>query len=420
MPNNGIISRYATVPEEFRAESTSEFNTATDMVVVNKDLGGIKVAQKSVTIDQLGVLVSASQSPTTFNVSTSGAIIISKNSGDYGDGPETIADGDSLTISNVELPSGLTWMGLYSSGTEYSNADVVYSIVSGIYTTFVYINSTPTTGQALPSGGATFNTYWAQLGTQGPAGTTPPNLLNWVGTHSTSNAYPKGSVVKKSGTGSTAGDYIYYALFDVLSGVSLPTLGTSNENWQLIGSYGTGVTGISYGFGTAKGNVQINSNFPSFYSDTNWKVGVNNGSNNQIGLTVYKPYIEFGGPIYFNGAGSFSNSAFMVQDSYVNEISLVESNITISAVSGQPGTYQIVVDQFFDSFNYVNNVVRIELNDGLSLSNDVFMLKYSYDSSNDPTVIKFKILIFSGGSWIPWTSGSQTPIVNVYLKRYNN
>ena len=69
-------------------------------------------------------------------------------------------------------------MGLYSSGTEYSNADVVYSIVSGTYTTWVYINATPTTGQALPTAPDTFNTYWAQLGTQGPAGSNGVTSLN--------------------------------------------------------------------------------------------------------------------------------------------------------------------------------------------------------------------------------------------------
>jgi hypothetical protein len=418
MPNNGIISKFANLPTEFKADSTAEFNTATDTVVVNKALdSGSKISQKAVTIDQLGELVSASQSPTTFNVSTSGPVIISKNSGEYGDGPEIIADGDSLTISTVELPSGLTWMAEYSSDTEYSNADVVYSIVSGLYTTWVYINSTPTTGQALPSGGSTFNTYWAQLGTQGPAGVTPPNLLNWVGTHSSSNAYAKGSVVKKAGSGSTAGDYIYYALVDVLSGVNLPTLGTSNSNWQLIGSYGTGVTGIAYFGGVAKGNVSLVANSPQYFSATEWKVNVNSGGTNQIGLAITKPYVEFGGPIYFNGA---STVLFPVAHSYINDAGLTASNISISAVSGQPGTYEITVNNFFDSFNSFNNVVSIELNDGISLSDDIFMVKYAYDSYDNPTSIKFKMLIFSAGTWTPWISGAQTPRLNVYLKRYNN
>lgn len=419
MPNNGIVSTKTNIPDKFRAESTSEFNTATDMVVVNKALDGINVTQKSVTIDQLGTLVTASQSPTTFNVSTSGAVIISKNSGEYGDGPETIASGDSLTISNVELPSGLTWMGLYNSGTEYSNADVVYSIVSGIYTTWVYINATATTGQPLPTAPDTFNTYWAQLGTQGPAGTTPPNLLNWVGTHSTSNAYPKGSVVKKSGVGSTAGDYIYYALVDVTTGTNLPTLGTSNGFWQLIGSYGTGVTGIAYFGGVAKGNVSIISNMPTFFGDTNWRININSGGTNQIGMAITKPYVEFGGPIWFNGA---TNPLYttLITKAYVNDLGLTGSHISVAAVSGQAGTYEITVNNFFDSFNYVNNIVSIELNDGVALSNDLFMVKYAYDGYDNPTSIKFKILIFSAGVWIPWTSGSQTPRLNVYLKRYNN
>lgn len=178
MPNNGIVSKKEVIPSEFRATSTSGFNTATDMVIVNKALTGPKVEQSAVTIDQLGQLVAASQTPANFDVATSGNIIISKNEGVYGEGPENIETGDLLTISNVEIPQGLTWRGEYSGTEEYSNSDVVYSIVSTTYTTWVYINETPSTGEELPTSPSTFNTYWAQLGTQGPAGSNGVTAVN--------------------------------------------------------------------------------------------------------------------------------------------------------------------------------------------------------------------------------------------------
>jgi hypothetical protein len=417
MPNNGIVSTKTNIPDKFRAQSTSEFDTATDMVVVNKALDGINVTQKSVTIDQLGTLVAASQSPTTFNVSTSGAVIISKNSGEYGDGPETIADGDSLTISNNELPSGLTWMGLYNPAIEYSNADVVYSIVSGIYTTWVYINATATTGQALPSGGSTFNTYWAQLGTQGPAGTTPPNLLNWVGTHSFGTAYPKGSVVKKSGSGGTAGDYIYYALVDVLSSINLPTLGISNQYWQLIGSYGTGVTGIGNGFLTAKGNVNLGVS-PTQLTSTYWYVYPNSGGTNSLNFSVYKPYSEFGTIFEFNGTAGIPSGTFLRQYAYVNDYDFTAGQLSITAVS--PGTYQFNLPPWLDGFNDINNVIDLKVYGNSSMNNDLFMVKFAYDAYVNPDVITFRILINSAGLWTPWISGSQTPRFNLYIKKYNN
>ncbi len=178
MPNNGIVSKKTNIPLDFRATSTGEFDTATDMVVISQPTTGINVTQSAVTIDQLGELVSASQTPSNFDVATSGNIIISKNEGVYGEGPENIETGDLLTISNVEIPQGLTWRGEYSGTEEYSNSDVVYSIVSTTYTTWVYINENPSTGEELPTSPSTFNTYWAQLGTQGPAGSNGVTAVN--------------------------------------------------------------------------------------------------------------------------------------------------------------------------------------------------------------------------------------------------
>lgn len=409
---------YWLIPDSFKSnDPNNEFVGTTDLVTIYKvtDENGV-YENRNVTLNELAGLIGGGEQ------------------GPVGPmGPQGPA--------GPAVPSGLNWQGEYASETNYAFNDVVTwtnpstSVLGSYWVTNesgVY-NIPPTNGSGVINEGWAFLASQGAQGIQGPAGPTgatgpqgpaasiPTTLMNWAGTHTAVNAYPMGSVVKKSGSGSTAGDYYYYALGPVPAGTSLPTLGTSNAYWQLVGSYGTGVTGISYGGGSAKGNVSINSNSPSFYSGLEWKVGVNNGSTNQIGLTVYKPYIEFGGPIYFNGANSISNSTFMVQNSYVNDVSLTSSNISIAAVPSSPATYLLTVNQFFDNFEPLrNNVISLELNDGVALSSDVFMVKYSYDAYNHPDKIIFKILIFSGGAWIPWTTGTQTPILNVYLKRYNN
>jgi hypothetical protein len=113
---------------------------------------------------------------TSFEVAGAGGVTISRNNGAYGEGPFTIEDLDEFSISATTVPSGLNWEGPYDSGTTYQLNDVVSNVdsTSGLYSTWLYINDTPAAGQALPSGGATYNTYWAQLGTQGPAGSTGP------------------------------------------------------------------------------------------------------------------------------------------------------------------------------------------------------------------------------------------------------
>jgi hypothetical protein len=109
---------------------------------------------------------------TSFEVAGAGGVTISRNNGAYGEGPFTIEDLDEFSISATTVPSGLNWEGPYDVGTEYQLNDVVSNVAGGIYSTWLYINDNPATGQALPVAPATYNTYWAQLGTQGPAGST--------------------------------------------------------------------------------------------------------------------------------------------------------------------------------------------------------------------------------------------------------
>jgi hypothetical protein len=110
----------------------------------------------------------------SFEVSGAGGVTLSFNSGAYGEGPFTIENLDVLSISATSVPSGLNWEGPYDSGTTYQLNDVVSNVdpTSLLYSTWLYINATPAAGQALPTAPATYNTYWAQLGTQGPPGAT--------------------------------------------------------------------------------------------------------------------------------------------------------------------------------------------------------------------------------------------------------
>jgi hypothetical protein len=100
MPNNGIISKYATVPDEFKVNTTTEFDNTTDTIVVNKALNGIKVEQKAVTLNQLAGMVGGGEA------------------GPQGPmGPQGPAGPTS--------PAGLVWKGEYSSVTPYEFNDVV-------------------------------------------------------------------------------------------------------------------------------------------------------------------------------------------------------------------------------------------------------------------------------------------------------
>lgn len=108
----------------------------------------------------------------SFEVSGAGGVSISLNGGAYTEDPIIVENLDELSISATSVPSGLNWEGPYDSGTTYQLNDVVSNVAGGLYSTWLYINNTPAAGQALPVNPSTFNTYWAQLGTQGPPGET--------------------------------------------------------------------------------------------------------------------------------------------------------------------------------------------------------------------------------------------------------
>lgn len=116
----------------------------------------------------------------SFSIEGDGLVSISKNGGTYTSGPEIITDADIVTILVQSVPSGLNWRGLWTNTTSnYEFNDVVYFIDNSgptpVYYTYWMKNDTsnPPAGSPLPyTTSVVENTYWAQLGIQGPKGAT--------------------------------------------------------------------------------------------------------------------------------------------------------------------------------------------------------------------------------------------------------
>lgn len=153
---------------------------ASDLVAVYDSTGptsgdNIVAPKKFVSVTDIGTGGGGGGgSMSDFTIQTSGGVVVSLDGDTYDEGPLTIENASTLYVNGVAIPSGLTWEGPYSAGTTYQLNDVVSNVASGVYSTWIYINSTPAAGQALPVAPSTYNSYWAQLGTQGPAGSTGP------------------------------------------------------------------------------------------------------------------------------------------------------------------------------------------------------------------------------------------------------
>jgi hypothetical protein len=156
--SNDYVAVYKDVP--------GSPGTATDTIAVKQYV--------SVTDIGTGGGGGGGGSMSSFEVSGAGGVTLSLNGGAYSAGPLTIDNLDELAISATSVPSGLNWEGQWSNSTTYQLNDVVSNVAGSVYTTWFYINATPSSGNALPTGGATSNTYWAQLGTQGPPGAQGP------------------------------------------------------------------------------------------------------------------------------------------------------------------------------------------------------------------------------------------------------
>jgi hypothetical protein len=176
-------------------------------VAVNSPLSGTGTIGDPLTLN-------GSVAGTNFNVAVSGSgITIGKNSGGFSGGTQTIQTNDVLKIQVQNVPNGLNWEGEHSTSTAYSLNDVVYKTVGGIYYTYwCYSPSGVPIGQALPPAGEVFNTFWAQLGVQGPAGisgatwtggaTVPSSGTGEVGDfHLITSGVNQGDIYKKTGAG---------------------------------------------------------------------------------------------------------------------------------------------------------------------------------------------------------------------------
>lgn len=157
MPNNGIISKFANLPEKFKVNTTTGFVNTEDTVVVNKALNGTKVEQKAVTLNQLaGMVGGGSQGP-------QGPI-----------GPE-----GPVGPPGPAAPAGLNWQGAWEQGNDYYLNDVATytNPVTGILGSY-WVTAESVTDDTTPvDSEGNVNTGWAFLasqGPQGPAGATGP------------------------------------------------------------------------------------------------------------------------------------------------------------------------------------------------------------------------------------------------------
>jgi len=174
----GIYDKIAGLVKNDAIVASGDYTpTENDYIAVYKDvpnstqIGDNKITIKEyVSVTDIGTGGGGGGSMTSFDVAGTGGVAISKNGGTYGEGPFTIENLDELSISATSVPAGLIWEGQWSNSTTYQLNDVVSNVVDNVYTTWFYINETPSSGNALPTAPATSNTYWAQLGTQGPPG----------------------------------------------------------------------------------------------------------------------------------------------------------------------------------------------------------------------------------------------------------
>jgi hypothetical protein len=174
LKNSDII-----LPTEY-TPSSNDYVAVYKNVPASPEANGNTIALKqyvSVTDIGTGGGGGGGGSMSSFEVSGAGGVTLSLNGGAYSAGPWTIDNLDELAISATSVPAGLNWEGQWSNATNYQLNDVVSNVAGGVYTTWFYINETPSTGNPLPAFPATSNTWWAQLGTQGPPGATGPSGL---------------------------------------------------------------------------------------------------------------------------------------------------------------------------------------------------------------------------------------------------
>jgi hypothetical protein len=161
--------------------------SSNDYVAIYKDVpgsaaspSGVIAVKEYVSVTDIGTGGGGGGggSMSSFQVTGQGGVTLSLDGSTYSNGPLTVENANNLRVSATSVPSGLNWEGQWSNSTTYQLNDVVSNVVDNVYTTWFYINATPSSGNALPTAPATSNTYWAQLGTQGPPGAIGPAGAN--------------------------------------------------------------------------------------------------------------------------------------------------------------------------------------------------------------------------------------------------
>ena len=92
---------------------------------------------------------------------------------------------------------GSTYLATYAAGTTYKKGDIVQYTDSGVISTFLYINTTPASGQTPSTGGTVNSTYWALV-----AKGTASVAISWQSTAKTASftaAASEGYFVDTSG-----------------------------------------------------------------------------------------------------------------------------------------------------------------------------------------------------------------------------
>ncbi len=182
--------------------------SGTDYVAVYKDIptspdvNGNKIAlKKYVSVTDIGTGGGGGGTLDSITIESSGVIKLDGNL----DASVTLDQAtNTITISAESIPSGLTWEGLYNSGTAYAYNDVVYvsdPLTDTYETWWVFNPAGAAAGDGPPTDGSIENTWWAKLGTAGSQG--PIGLAN----SEASSGFKLATITASQYTIATGGDY---------------------------------------------------------------------------------------------------------------------------------------------------------------------------------------------------------------------
>jgi len=101
-----------------------------------------------------------------------------------GQAPSTngTVNSSNWTIFAKGAAIGSTYQSTFVSGTTYKKGDVVQYTDGDITSSFVYVNTTPASGQTPATGGTVNTTYWSYLAKGQPQTFSPNDLQNDIST----------------------------------------------------------------------------------------------------------------------------------------------------------------------------------------------------------------------------------------------